>query len=183
MEDIRERSLRLFWKNAPVDTSAARAVKFTEKDLLPGAERQLLVVDKEGERAAHKGGHDVGGRVPFKVLVGKMQWHYFLQTGKDVIFDHWVKSFIDGQSSSGMGIKQIADPLFDVGPGDFPHYLVSDIQELSVAGGGDCNFSLVHDSLLNKKADTHHVCFFISRLSGLIILKPLSRNNITTIMD
>jgi len=48
-------------ENAPVDTSAARPVEFTEKYLLPGAEYQALVGNQDGKGGPHEGCHDVGG--------------------------------------------------------------------------------------------------------------------------
>jgi hypothetical protein len=73
-----------------------------------------------------------------------MEGGYLQQTGKDVIFDCGVGSFINGQAGGGMGIEKVADSLIDIFPVDDLFHLWGNINKLPGAGGGNCDLSLCH---------------------------------------
>lgn len=89
--------------------SGARAIKFTEKYFLPGPQQKVTFFNKDCQGAAHEGGHDMGSRVSFQVLIRKMHGHDFLQSGNNVIFNCGITPFVDGQARSGMRIEKRAD--------------------------------------------------------------------------
>ena len=99
-------------KYSPLDGSAAWPVKFTEKYLLPGTQHEVALFYKNSQGAAHKRGHDVGGRVAFKMLVRMVHGYQDLETGDNILLDRGVAPFVNSQSRSCVRIKKIADPLF-----------------------------------------------------------------------
>jgi len=156
-------------KYSPLDGSGARTVKFAEKYLLPGTQHEVALFYKKSQGAAHKRGHDVGGRIAFKMLVGVVHGYQNFETGDNIILDRGIAPFVNSQSRSCVRIEKITDPFIDIGPGFFSLYLLGDIHELHGTGGGNYDFSMCHESVPKnkKKADPATVCFLLY-WSGLV---------------
>lgn len=88
----------------------AGAVEFTEENPLPLAENKPTVLDEEGEGRTDQRGHEVGGRVAFSVFERIVHGYERRQAGDDVLSNRRIRSFVDGQSSGGVGIEEMDEP-------------------------------------------------------------------------
>src|SRR5712692_5538788 len=116
--------------NPDADLAAARAIKLTEEDALPAAQRQPPPFDVNCLRDAGECGLDVRVCVSFPVLVRPALGHEAVERRFDVPGNVRVVALVDGDPGGGMRHIEVAEAVGDTGSGDNLFDVGSDIHEL-----------------------------------------------------
>jgi hypothetical protein len=87
-------------------------IKFAEKDPLPGSEDQFPRLNEDDLGTSHETGLDMGWGIPFHVAIPVLKGNDLVQLHDHILYDAWVRIFIDRYSSGGMRDKDDAAPIF-----------------------------------------------------------------------
>ena len=113
-----------------MDGAGTWPIEFTEENSLPSAKYKVFVFTGNSQRATGQGGHNVGRRVPFSMLVGKVRNH-FSECCEYIPLNIRISAFINCQTRGGVRIENIeqaivllrGDNAFEL-PGDVDEFIL-----------------------------------------------------------
>src|SRR5216684_3537672 len=115
------------------DGALARAVEFTKKNSLPGAESEFAVFDEDGLARSGEDGFHVRVRVAFGVAIPALMRDQAIEDLFDVAGDVGIGVFVDDDSGGGVRNIDVADAVFHIRFADSLFDFAGDIYKLRAA--------------------------------------------------
>ncbi len=128
------------------------AVKFAEKNLLPGAKLKTAVVYMDGQRTAGQQGHNMRRRIPFRMTIVQVARDDMFKTANNIKTNIGICTFIDSEPRGGMRIEKKDHPGRNFPTLDDFVKFCCDVDKFHLRCGTDFQFAAEHRfSCINAK--------------------------------
>jgi hypothetical protein len=115
----------------------ARAIELAQKNALPGTERELPVLDKNGLAGAGEDGLHVRIGVAFRVAVGPLVGNQSIENAFDIAGHVRIGVFVDGDARGSVRHEDVAESATHAGIADCVFDFPRDIDKLRALVGFD----------------------------------------------
>ena len=115
------------------DGALARAVEFTKKNSLPGAESEFAVFDEDGLARSGEDGFHVRFSVAFGVAIGALMGNQPIENSFHVAGDVGIGVLVDDDSGSSVRNIDVTDAAFHIGFAESLFDFAGDVYKLRAA--------------------------------------------------
>ena len=119
------------------DVASPRAIKFAQKNPLPGAERQLAIFDEDRLVGAGKNRLHMRIGVTFRVTIRAFVRDQAVEDPFDVAGNIGIGVFVDDHARGGVRHVDITKPVLDPGIAYDLFHCAGDVDKLGATGGFD----------------------------------------------
>jgi hypothetical protein len=107
----------------------------------------MAVIDEQGFGRTYEGRLDMGGRVPFRVLIRTGERDKAVEVRENVVLDVRVGVLVNGDGGRGMGDKDDGQTAWNLALLDNFSNGFGDVQELGAGAGPNGEFLDIHEIL------------------------------------